>query len=73
MFNKEQVNAFVKSLNLSYEWTNPSEGANWIIVENKIKYTPFSSKLKDLRTDTSYTSNTTQRFKELCQELASEK
>lgn len=73
MFNNNQVGKFVKDLGLSYKWTNPSEGANAIIVENAIQYKPFSCKLKDLRNNKSYTSNTTKKFKELCKELANNK
>lgn len=73
MFNNDQATSFVKSLGLSYRWTNPPQGANSIIVENSIEYKPFACKLKDLRTGQNYTSNTTQKFKDLCVELAQNK
>lgn len=73
MFNNGQVTEFVKSLGLSYEWTNPEVGANAIIVENAIEYKPYACKLRDLRTQETYSSNTTKKFKELCTELAQRK
>lgn len=73
MFNNAQAEKVPKDLGLSYRWTNPPQGANAIIVEESIEYKPFSCKLKDLRTNKSYTSNTTEEFKRLCRELAEEK
>ncbi len=73
MFNNEQVTKFVESLELSYKWTNPVEGANSIIVEDAIEYKPFACKLRDLRIEKNYTSNTTEIFKKLCKELAQRK
>lgn len=70
MFNNAQVTKFVESLGLCYKWTNPVEGANSIIVENAIEYKPFACKLRDVRIKKNYTSNTTEKFKELCTELA---
>lgn len=73
MFNNEQITKFVKSLGLSYKWTNPIEGVNSIIVEDVIEYKPFACKLRDLRTEKKYTSDTTKKFKELCIELSESK
>ncbi len=70
MFSNAQVDNFVESLDLSYEWTNEGEGAKAIIVEKSIEYKPFSCKLRDLRNGKRYNSNTTKKFKELCEELA---
>lgn len=71
--NKRQVSKIPEKLGLDYIWESPDTGCDSIIVENSIQY-KFSSKwLIDLRTNEKYHSNTSEKFCELCKELAENK
>lgn len=73
MFNKQQVSAIPEELGLSYKWNTPESGAASIIVEGVIEYKFFSNWLIDRRTGEKFHSDTPNKFRYLCQELAKNK
>jgi len=72
-FNNSQVEKIPKDLDLRYYWTNPSKGANTIIVEDILEYKPFSNKLLDTRTNESMIFNTYDEFKKRCEDIKKNK
>lgn len=71
MFNNKQVEKIPSDLGLSYKWQHPDKGAASIIVEEKIKFTPFSHWVTDLRTNKKFHSD--DEFRILCEEIANSK
>lgn len=51
MFSKTQTEKVAKDLGLAYRWSNPTSGFNYIIVKNKIAYSPFYIKYKYWKTE----------------------
>lgn len=76
MFNNAQVEKVAKDLGLDFRWTNPPQGANYIVIEDTIEYSPFACKIRILKNGKvveNITSDTTRKYKELCEELAKNK
>lgn len=71
MLNNKQVEKIPSDLSLSYKWEYPDKGAASIIVEGKIRFTPFSHWTTDLRTNEKFHSD--DKFRSLCEEIASSK
>lgn len=71
MFNEHQVEQIPTSLGLSYKWERPQNGASYIIVEDKIKFIPFSNWVTDIRTGEIFHNSS--KFFKLCEELAQSK
>lgn len=67
MFNRLQVEKVAQDLGLPYVWSE--ENLNTIIVAEVIKYDWHSCWITDLRTNDKFHSNTSEKYKKLCEEL----
>lgn len=76
MYTDAQARKFVEKLGLSYRIECLNGHANYIIVEETIVYSPYTSKLrieKDGKVIENIPTNTRIKFKELCDKLAKNK